>query len=84
LGFEWETALLFVFSHIGKVQYEAGPSPGSRPDITFVEESDKPIRFTADIATVSYYGLESENPAMRRQAQILLRRQCWSRATLVF
>ena len=65
LGFEWETALLFGFSHIGKIDYEAPSSQGSRPDITFVENSVTPIRFTADIATVSDEGLENENPAMR-------------------
>jgi hypothetical protein len=65
LGFEWETALLFGFSHIGKIDYEA-PSPrGSRPDMTFIEGSETPICFTADIATVSDDGLEDENPAMR-------------------
>jgi hypothetical protein len=38
---------------------------GSRPDIAFVEDSKTPVRFTADIATVSDDGLEQENPAMR-------------------
>jgi hypothetical protein len=65
LGFEWETALLFGFSHVGTVDYEVPSPQGSRPDMTFVEESEAPIRFTADIATVSDDGLEGENPAMR-------------------
>ena len=65
LGFEWETALLFGFSHIGKIEYEAPSLRGPRPDITFVEHSDTPVRFTADITTVSDEGLEEENPAMR-------------------
>src|SRR5258708_7381587 len=62
LGFEWETALLFGFAHIGKIDYEVPSSQGSRPDLTFVERSETPIRFTADIATVSDDGLEDENP----------------------
>jgi len=65
LGFEWETALLFGFSHVGKIEYEPPSLQGSRPDITFVETSETPISFTADIATVSDDGLEDENPAMR-------------------
>ena len=65
LGFEWETALLFGFSHIGKIDYEVPSSQGSRPDLTFVETSETPIRFTADIATVSDDGLEDENPTIR-------------------
>lgn len=65
LGFEWETTLLFGFSHIGKIDYETPSSQGSRPDIAFVERSEAPIRFTADIATVSDDGLEDDNPAMR-------------------
>jgi hypothetical protein len=65
LGFEWETALLFGFSKIGKVDYEAPSSQGSRPDITFIERSEAPTCFTADVATVSDDGLEDENPAMR-------------------
>jgi hypothetical protein len=65
LGFEWETALLFSFSHIGKIDYEVPSSQGSRPDITFTEDSATPLRFTADITTVSDDGLEDANPAMR-------------------
>jgi len=65
LGFEWETALLFAFSHIGRVEYEAPSSEGSRPDITFIEDSVTAVRFTADITTVSDDGLEDANPAMR-------------------
>jgi hypothetical protein len=65
LGFEWETALLFGFSHVGQIDYEVPSPQGSRPDMTFVEEAETPIRFTADIATVSDDGLEDENPAMR-------------------
>ncbi len=65
LGFEWETALLFGFSHVGKIDYEVLSPQGSRPDMTFVEEAEAPIRFIADIATVSDDGLEDENPAMR-------------------
>jgi hypothetical protein len=65
LGFEWETALLFGLSHIGKIDYEVPSSQGSRPDVTFVESSEAPISFTADIATVSDDGLEDENPATR-------------------
>ena len=65
LGFEWETALLFAFSHIGKVEYEAASNGGSKPDITFVEEAKEPICFAADIATVSDHGLEVENPTER-------------------
>ena len=38
LGFEWETALLFGFSHIGKISYEAPSAQGSRPDIIFAED----------------------------------------------
>jgi hypothetical protein len=65
LGFEWETALLFSFSHIGKIEYEAPSSQGSGPDITFAEDSATPLRFTADITTVSDDGLEDANPATR-------------------
>lgn len=65
LGYEWEAALLFGFSHIGKIEYEAPTSTGSHPDITFAEASNTPISFTADIATVSDEGLEDENPTAR-------------------
>lgn len=65
LGFEWETALLFGFSHTGKIDYEAPSARGSRPDIAFVEDSESPIRFTADMTAVSDDGLDEENPAMR-------------------
>jgi hypothetical protein len=65
LGFEWETALLFGFSHTGKIDYEAPSAQGSRPDIAFVEDSESPIRFTADMTAVSDDGLDEENPAMR-------------------
>lgn len=75
LGFEWETALLFGFSHIGNIDYEAPSSLGSRPDITFAERSETPVRFTADIATVSDDGLEEENPAMRLSMALTLLRQ---------
>jgi hypothetical protein len=65
LGFEWETVLLFGFSHIGKIDYEVPSPQGSRPDMTFVEGSEMPICFTADITTVSDGGLEDENPVTR-------------------
>jgi hypothetical protein len=65
LGFEWETALLFGFSHIGKIEYEVPSSAGARLDMTFAEASRTPLCFTADIVTVSDEGLEDENPAMR-------------------
>jgi hypothetical protein len=65
LGFEWETALLFGFSHIGKIEYEAPASTTSHPDITFAETSKTPVCFTADVATVSDEGLEEKNPATR-------------------
>ncbi len=64
LGFEWETMLLFAFCHVGKVEYEATSTGGSKPDITFVEEAQNPISFAADIATVSDEGLEEDNPAV--------------------
>jgi len=32
LGFEWETALLFGFSHIGKIGYETRAQAGSWPE----------------------------------------------------
>lgn len=63
LGFEWETGLLFAFCHIGKVEYEASSTGGSKPDITFAEDAQNSIRFAADIATVSDEGLEEDNPA---------------------
>jgi len=63
LGFEWETALLFGFSQLGKVEYEPASPGGTQPDIAFSETSEAPIRFIADIATVSDEGLEKENPA---------------------
>jgi hypothetical protein len=63
LGFEWETALLFAFCHIGKVEYEASSTGGSKPDITFVEDGQNSISFAADIATISDDGLEEDNPA---------------------
>ena len=60
LGFEWELALLFALSHVGQVTYEAESHAGtSRPDITFVEGQDGPIRFVADVATISDTGLEN-------------------------
>jgi hypothetical protein len=59
LGFEWETALLFGLSHLGKIEYENPASEGTRPDIVFAEHSETPVRFTADIATVSDDGLDA-------------------------
>jgi hypothetical protein len=65
LGFEWETALLFGLSHLGKIEYEKSAAEGTRPDIVFAEDSETAMRFTADIATVSDDGLDEQNPAMR-------------------
>lgn len=75
LGFEWETALLFGFSQTGKIDYEVPSSQGSQPDMTFVERSEAPICFTADIATVSDDGLEDENPATRFSLALIHLRQ---------
>ena len=78
LGYEWELALLFALSHVGQVTYEAESHAGtSRPDITFVESQDGPIRFVADVATISDTGLEAENPVMRfSQSLHRLKRKC--------
>lgn len=66
LAFEWETAVLFALSKVGKVEYETGSSGGSQPDIAFVEDSpSSPISFTADVTAVSDQGLEEENPTAR-------------------
>lgn len=75
LGFEWETALLFGFSHLGKVEYEPASQKGPRPDITFLEASEAPVRFVAEIATVSDEGLEKENPATLLGAALIRLRQ---------
>jgi hypothetical protein len=65
LGYEWELALLFALGQAGAISYEADTHGGpSRPDITFAETSG-PIRFVADVTTVSDAGLEEENPVMR-------------------
>lgn len=65
LGFEWEIALLFGLSRIGKVEYEPGSSGKSQPDIAFTEGSASPISFTADVTTVSDQGLIEQNPTDR-------------------
>jgi hypothetical protein len=75
LGFQWETALLFGFSHIGEIEYEAGAESGSRPDISFTETSAAAIRFTADIATVSDESLEEQDPVTRLSLAIIRLRQ---------
>ncbi len=73
LGFEWETALLFAFCHLGKVEYEAGGA--TQPDITFVGDAQNPISFAADIATVSDEGLEKENPTVDLSLALIRLRQ---------
>lgn len=75
LGFEWELALLFGLSHVGNVEYETPSPEGSRPDIIFVENSQTPLRFTADIATVSDEGLEKDNPATRLSLALIRLKQ---------
>jgi hypothetical protein len=75
LGFEWETALLFGFSHIGKMEYETGAATGSRPDMTFTEASETPMRFTADIATVSDESLDKQNSVTRLSLALIRLRQ---------
>ena len=75
LGFEWETALLFSFSHTGKIDYEAPSTRGSRPDLVFAENSESPLRFTADITAVSDDGLEEENPARRLSLALIRLKQ---------
>jgi hypothetical protein len=64
LGYEWELALLFALSRVGQVTYEATQSGTRRPDLAFVA-TEGPIRFVADVATISDAGLEAENPMMR-------------------
>lgn len=64
LGYEWELALLFALSRVGKVAYEAAHSGTRRPDLAFVA-GESGIRFVADVATISDAGLEAENPVMR-------------------
>jgi len=64
LGYEWELALLFALSRVGQVAYEKGHSGTRRPDLSFVA-AEGPIRFVADVATVSDAGLEAENPVIR-------------------
>lgn len=64
LGFEWELALLYALNKVGAAEYEAtGQTSTRRADITF-KEHNGPIRFRADVATVSDEGLEDENPIM--------------------
>lgn len=65
LGYEWELALLFALGQSGTITYESDTHGGpSRPDIAFAEAGG-PIRFVADVTTVSDAGLEEENPVMR-------------------
>ncbi len=75
LGFEWETALLFGFSHFGTVAYEAQGPGVSRPDMTFVEAAEGPMRFTAEIATVSDESLDAQNPVTRLSLALIRLRQ---------
>lgn len=75
LGFEWEIALLFGLSRIGKVEYEAGSFGESQPDITFIEDAASPISFTADVTTVSDQGLEKQNPTDRFSMAVMRLRQ---------
>src|SRR5258708_7879464 len=78
LGYEWELALLFALSRVGQVTYEGESQGGTRrPDIAFVEGQDGPIRFVADVATISDAGLEADNPVMRfSQSLHRLKRKC--------
>lgn len=65
LGFEWELALIYALSQVGRVGYEAQFAGGARrPDISF-EAADGSLRFVADVTTISDAGLEQENPVMR-------------------
>jgi hypothetical protein len=75
LGFEWELALLYGLSRIGKVEYEAASSGGSQPDIAFTEDSASPTSFTADITTVSDQGLIEQNPIDRFSLAVMRLRQ---------
>ena len=62
LDFEWEVAVLFALSQIGKIRYEASHGGRCSPDVTFQLPGQDLVFFIADIATVSDRGLEDENP----------------------
>lgn len=62
LDFEWEIAVLFALSQIGKVKYEASHGGRRSPDVTYQIHGQDLDIFIADIATVSDRGLEDENP----------------------
>lgn len=66
ISFEWEVVLLNVFSKIGKVTHEPIFENSSRKiDILFSSNHfnrKNEVEFLADVATVSDYSAEQENP----------------------
>jgi len=83
LGYEWELALVYALSRVGKVDYEA-ESPGGtrRPDISFVS-ADGSLRCVADVTTISDAGLHEQNPVRRfSQALYKLKSKCGLKGSL--
>jgi len=62
LGFEWEVALIYGFSQIGKVVHAPNLKGTSKVDLYFTLNLESGQSFIADITTVSDRGYEAENP----------------------
>lgn len=62
LGSEWEVALIYGFSQLGKVVHEPNLKGTSKVDLYFTLNSGSRPSFIADITTVSDRGYEAENP----------------------
>jgi len=71
LGFEWELALLYALSRVGKVEYEASANGTSKPDIAFASKAEPSIRFVGDVTTISDAGLHEQNPVERLSLGLL-------------
>src|SRR5947209_3104893 len=70
LANEWEHVLLNAFSKLGKIEYERCIAGSRKPDLLF-ECSSPPLRFLADIKTISDLGLKKLNPVEPLQGEFL-------------
>ena len=62
LDFEWEVAVLFALTSVGRIDYESGHGGKKHPDVTFRLPGQETVSFIADITTVSDRGREEANP----------------------
>ena len=62
LSSEWEAAVLFALTSIGRIDYERAHGGTRHADVTFRLPGQGTVSFIADVTTVSDTGLEDENP----------------------